>query len=94
MGQFGAGIKSVQQGAETITSTVANPETVTNNVTIDAIVMAKSIVMINFTHATTGEIGPAMAYLTSTTNLRIQCRIIGAVANQLTIVGWQVIEYY
>ena len=95
MGQFGAGIKSIQQGTETITSVGAPVETITNDVTITAVVMAKSVVIINGTsdYASMGY-GLVAAYLTSTTNLRIVSRHEVGAAGKLLITGWQVIEYY
>ena len=95
MGQFGAGIKSIQQGLTTFTATNANPEELTNNINITAVVMAKSIVLLNWNRLATAMLEPN-AYLTSTTNLRVSAGNIGIgpSAGYVMDVCWQVIEYY
>ena len=97
MGQFGAGIKTIQQGSETLTSAGGAPEDTTANVTVTAVVLAKSIVLVTCSgggeHTYAGQAGSVSAQLTTTTNLQLKWTNLNANA-RTTVVGWQVIEFY
>ena len=83
-GTFGSGIKSIQRGSLTLD---ANPDTVT----ITAVVMAKSFVIIDSSTAVDGTTMLNRCVLTNTTTLTFDC--VDA-SNRANKVSWQVIEYY
>ncbi len=81
-GSFGAGIKSIQRGVVTLD---ANPDTVT----ITAVVLAKSFVLISFSAAANNFSNSPRVVLTNTTTLTFDQSNTDA-----SLVAWQVIEYY
>lgn len=82
-GTFGSGIKSVQRGEVTLD---ANPDTVT----ITAVVLAKSFVLITQTIAGGDSTQRfARAVLTNTTTITI-----AQATTDAGVVAWQVIEFY
>ncbi len=84
-GTFGSGLKTVQRG---IVKLATNPDTVT----ITAVVLAKSFVLINHsiwgTTATHNSTLPRVV-LTNTTTLTFDQAVTDA-----SLVSWQVVEYY
>ena len=92
---FGAGVKSVQQGTGTESITKGTIDTV--NVTITAVVMAKSVVRVWITSPSTvyTKCGPTIApVLTSTLNLRLFMHSGDYNYGHTVYYTWQVIEYY
>ena len=81
-GTFGTGIKSVQRGSLALD---ANPDTVT----ITAVVLAKSFVIIDASTAVSGSEKVPRAVLTNTTTLTFSQTTTDA-----SLVSWQVVEFY
>uniref|UniRef100_A0A6H1Z6P1 Tail protein n=1 Tax=viral metagenome TaxID=1070528 RepID=A0A6H1Z6P1_9ZZZZ len=83
-GTFGIGIKTVQRGSLTMD---ANPDTVT----ITAVVLAKSFLLVNWSAgASTNIVGtPPRAVLTNTTTITLS-----SIVTDASLVAWQVVEFY
>ena len=81
LNQFQSGIKSIQRGTLALDAT-------SKTVTITAVVVANSTIIINAGTAATSPIIPCMGYLTNTTTVTFTV----SVANEITV-AWQVIEF-
>jgi len=91
-----AGVKSIQRGATTMT-VPAGAIDQTANVTLNAVVLAKTFVSLNGVVVTNGQATGVAGYarLTSTTNLEVKTSLTHtSVSDTDTVVAWEVVEMH